>query len=362
MDTTIPITNPETVDTLLDSEPTISGYDPFDDPLDAVFTGEELVLDDVFFEEARSSITLDGMTFRYMQPPYINFENQNKAKKKIIECYNQKLFLILYGYSGSGKSTLQRQFRDKYPDFVKWIEDFDDLSPLELLKQIGNMLGVELMRKGSQAVKLRDHLRKHPGYMLMFDNVSLKKPADIDKLESLRKLNEQAHVPILFCGVQKLYDDLYDDKKLPRTCSIVSRMDEFKLTGMRRQDAGAYLAKVAKSENFNLTYPAQQALISTALNETIGGINAFITILGRCITMARATYYTTDGRTLPDKANCIQPAIPDGKEYPGAELIITPPPTPEVVTIDEYLVGRMQSEYKTHFPKIDKKNRINSTE
>ena len=118
-----------------------------------------------------------------------------------------------------------------------------------------------------------------------------------DETEQTDKLTTTAHLPIVFSGVQKLYDDLYDEKKLPRTCSIVSRMDEFQMKGMTRKDAGIYLTKVSEYENFMLTYPAQQALIATALNETIGGINAFVTVLGRCITMARAAYFTSDGRT-----------------------------------------------------------------
>ena len=73
----------------------VAGYDPFDEPLDTQFKEDELlVLDDVYFEAARNSVSLDGMTFSYLQPPYVNFENQNNAKKKIKECYNQKLFLL----------------------------------------------------------------------------------------------------------------------------------------------------------------------------------------------------------------------------------------------------------------------------
>lgn len=71
--------------------------------------------------------------------------------------------------------------------------------------------------------------------------------------------------------------------------------------------------------------------------------------------MARASYFTSDGRVLPDKTKCIRPAVPNGKEYPGAELIITLPATPETILIDEFLVSRMQSEYKTHFPKIERR-------
>lgn len=267
-------------------------------------------------------------------------------------------YILLYGYSGSGKTTLQEQFHERYPAFTFLIENFDELSPIGLLVRIGEMVGVDIIHKGSQAEKLRKHFLAHPGYMLFFDNVRIKKPGDIDKLESLRKLNERAHVPIVFSGVQKLYDDLYDDKNLPSSCNIVSRMDEFKLTGMTKQDAGMYLATVSKVENFTITYPAQQALINTALNQIIGGINAFVTILGRCITMARARYYTSEGRTIPDKAKCVRPAVPDGKSYPGAEIVLILPTTPEPVMIDEELVARMLGEYKTHFPTVKKKKNV----
>ncbi len=45
------------------------------------------------------------------------------------------------------------------------------------------------------------------------------------------------------------------------------------------------------------------------------------------------------------------PTIPEGKPYPGAELILTPPATPEPVLIDEGMVSNMLNEYKSHFPK-----------
>ena len=78
--------------------------------------------------------------------------------------------------------------------------------------------------------------------------------------------------------------------------------------------------------------------------------------------MRRGIYYTSGGRTLPDKTKCIRPAVPNGKNYPGAELILTPPITPERLTIDEYLVADMLSDYKSHFPKLEKKKTEDSTE
>ena len=92
-------------------------------------------------------------------------------------------------------------------------------------------------------------------------------------------------------------------------------------------------------------------LISTALNSQIGDIHAFTTIIGRCIPLARVMYYNLPGNHCPDNTECIRPVIPEGKTYPGAELIITPPSTPVPVTIDEVMVIRMQCEYKSRFPK-----------
>ena len=163
---------------------------------------------------------------------------------------------------------------------------------------------------------------------------------------------EDSNVSIIICGVNKLYNDLYSEKNLPLTSSIVSRLDEYELHGMNRQDAANYLGMVSQVENVKFTYPAQQALIVTALNKLVGGINALVTVLSRCVTMARAQYYKKHG--IPDKTECVRPAVPKGSNYPGAELILTLPVTLECLMIDEFLVSKMQSEYKSHFPIIEK--------
>ena len=129
-------------------------------------------------------------------------------------------------------------------------------------------------------------------------------------------------------------------------------MDEHEMRGMRRSDAGNYIEMVAREENVQFTYPAQQALISTALNSGIGGINAFTTIIGRCITLARVQYYNSPGRSIPDKTKCIRTEVPGDSAYPGAKLILTLPITPEPAQITEQMVSEMQSEYKSHFPKL----------
>ena len=54
--------------------------------------------------------------------------------------------------------------------------------------------------------------------------------------------------------------------------------------------------------------------------------------------------------------HCIRPAVAEGKTYPGAELILTPPATPEPVLIDEGMVSSMLNEYKEILPRLSLRN------
>lgn len=168
----------------------------------------------------------------------------------------------------------------------------------------------------------------------------------------LRRIHDETHVPIVLCGVPLLHKTIYASNRIDHYCSLISRMDEHEMHGMKRGDAGNYIELVAKEENVRFSYPAQQALIATALNSGIGGINAFTTVIGRCITLARVQYYNSPGRSIPDKAKGIRTEVPGDAAYPGAKLILTLPTTPEPIHISEQMVSDMQSEYKSHFPKM----------
>lgn len=320
--------------------------DPFEEPLE-----EKLILNDTYFAAARDSVTVDGMEFTFLNPPYMNFDDHIRTKRKLREAYSQHEFLLLYGYSGCGKTTVLTQFHEKYLDFVHLIPDFTSLSPAQMLVKMGDCIGLPLKQRSSEVFVLQDRLKSMGGIMYLFDEVSLDDPGSFTKLELLRKIHMDTRAPICICGVPRLYRMLYDSRRYDKYCSLITRLDEHEMRGMRREDAGNYLGMVAEREHLRFTYPAQQALIRVALSTTTGGIHAFTTIIGRCITLARVMYYKAPGHMFPDNAQCIRPAVPGGKAYPGAELILTPPATPEPVLIDEGMVNTMLSEYKSHFPK-----------
>lgn len=320
--------------------------DPFNEPLE-----EQLVRNDTYFAAARDCVTIDGMAFSFLKPPYMNFDDHLRTKRKLREAYSQHEFLLLYGYSGCGKTTVLSQFHESYPDYIHLIPDFTSLSPSQMIVKMGNSIGLPLKQRSSEVFTLQDRLKAMHGVMFLFDEVSLGDPCSFTKLEMLRKIYMETYTPICICGVPRLYRMLYDSRYYDKYCSLITRLDEHEMRGMRREDAGNYLNMVAQKENLRFAYPAQQALIRIALCTNMGGIHAFTTVIGRCITTARVLYYKAPGRSFPDNTKCVRPAVPEGKAYPGAELILTPPATPEPVLIDESLVSNMLNDYKSHFPK-----------
>lgn len=60
--------------------------DPFDKPLE-----DNLIMNDTLFEEARNSVTVDGMEYSFLKPPYMNFDDQlrtNASSGKLILSMN----------------------------------------------------------------------------------------------------------------------------------------------------------------------------------------------------------------------------------------------------------------------------------
>lgn len=379
--------------------------DPFDEALE-----DKIILDDVYFSASRDAVTLDGMQFSFIKPPYMNFDDHIRVKRKLKEAFLHHEFLLIYGYSGAGKSTVLTQFHEKYPYCIFLIKDFTSLSPsnrraagvesrirslrslffsefqllpracrhifvsilLNMTVKMGECIGLPLKQRSSEILVLQERLK---AMSCAVPALSIRAVARFTRSEYEPQIHSRDSdlfvfraiftaflyctiliclkhgTPICICDVPKLYNMLYDSRRYDKYCSLITRLDEYEMKGMRREDAGNYLNMVAEKENLKFTYPAQQALIRIALCTNLGGIHAFTTIIGRSIPTARGVYYMNKVGRIPDNIPCVRPASPDGKTYPGAELVRILPVTPEPVIIDEKIVSKLLGEYKSHFPK-----------
>ena len=43
-----------------------------------------MIINDTYFLASRDAVTLDGMQFSFMKPPYMNFEDHIQVKRKLI--------------------------------------------------------------------------------------------------------------------------------------------------------------------------------------------------------------------------------------------------------------------------------------
>ena len=142
--------------------------DPFDEALE-----DNIILDDVYFSASRDAVTLDGMQFSCIKPPYMNFYDHIRVKRKLQEAFLHHEFLLIYGYSGAGKSTVLTQFHEKYPYCIFLIKDFTSLSPSNMIVKMGEFIGLPLKQRSSEILVLQERLKAMSGVMFLFDEVAL---------------------------------------------------------------------------------------------------------------------------------------------------------------------------------------------
>ena len=99
----------------------------------------------------------------------------------------------MYGYSSCGKTTILEQFAEKYPHYVYLIKYFSYLSPMDMIVEMGKCINIPIKRRKNEIKTLINAIRYHPGIIFLFDEVK----ADPVKLSILRKIHEDAQVPIL---------------------------------------------------------------------------------------------------------------------------------------------------------------------
>ena len=144
---------------------------PFDEELE-----DNVIINDTYFLASRDAVTLDGMQFSFIKPPYMNFDDHIRVKRKLKEAFLHHEFLLIYGYSGAGKSTVLTQFHEKYPYCIFLIKDFTSLSPSNMIVKMGEFIGLPLKQRSSEILVLQERLKAMSGVMFLFDEVAIDEP------------------------------------------------------------------------------------------------------------------------------------------------------------------------------------------
>ena len=78
--------------------------DPFDEPIE-ITDDEALVFNDTYFAAARNAISIEGMEYSFLKPPYMNFDDHIKTKKKLKK---SKRYYVRVAYNTKvGKKTVK---------------------------------------------------------------------------------------------------------------------------------------------------------------------------------------------------------------------------------------------------------------
>ena len=281
----------------------------------------------------------DRKIFQPVRPPYMIFPDQSDARKALIEAYSDGSFLLLHGYAGAGKSTILQQMAIKNPENVFYFAQCSQTSPSALLGKIAEKFGLSIKQRYTEKDPVEDALKNSGRKILIFDDVVLDNDIlNFQRINMITSLYESTGQPVVICGTNALYHRLYDDRWIDKYDHIRSRLIRQEMKGMSSKDAYDYLQMMQDEENICFTMNARQALVKIATEPKYAGIRKFTMVIGRIASKARAEYYTSGGRTIPDNAKCIEQIMAPGKNESVPAFIYILPKTPDMLSISEEIV------------------------
>ncbi|GHU79646.1 hypothetical protein AGMMS49992_31860 [Clostridia bacterium] len=313
------------------------------------------MINPVFPPEEELCLIHENQKYLYMTPPYMPFDEQDAVVLRLNEAFVQHEFLLVHGYSGCGKTrTVVGRFAPDYPETVLVFDFFGYSTGTSLVVEIGDRFGMKLKQRATEINVLCERLKAHPYIMMIFDEVNatrITKRNLLEKLEILRRIYMSCDVSIVICGNSTISNELFNPMNADEYSSILSRLDDRKMTGMRSIDAEQYFSMLANIENARFTHDAKEALIKIATNPSASGIKGFVTIISRCITLSRVLYYKKKNINVNETTR-----VDDNAKRPVGNTIITLPATPEMLTIDEGMVYNHMSHKSTFYKNLpDKK-------
>jgi DNA transposition AAA+ family ATPase len=168
---------------------------------------------------------------------------------------------VVIGMPGTGKTTVAGIMRDKLPRAIK-IEAWLSMRLGDLLDEIGAGLGLELRGTlNSRTQKIIRALKQAPDTVIIVDEAEYLKKWNVEKLDVLRKIHDNAGVAVLLFGTPAIANVL----NRRDTTQLSRRMFQYTFTGARKSEITEAL------RDYNMDAAVAEHLAAIAADTAHGG-------------------------------------------------------------------------------------------
>ena len=190
---------------------------------------------------------------------------------------------IVMGMPGTGKTTVVNIVSGKIAHAIR-IEAWLSMRLGDLLDEIGTGLGLELRGTlNSRTQKIIRALRQRPDTVILVDEAEYLKKWNVEKLDVLRKLHDNAGVTILLFGTPAIANVL----NRRDTTQLSRRMFQYSFSGAKKDEIRQAL------QGYNMEQSVMERLAAMASDTAHGGMGSYTKMLLLCL-------YATQGGRITD--------------------------------------------------------------
>lgn len=198
-------------------------------------------------------------------------------------CIKHREIGVVMGMPGTGKTTVVNIVSGKIAHAIR-IEAWLSMRLGDLLDEIGTGLGLELRGTlNSRTQKIIRALRQRPDTVILVDEAEYLKKWNVEKLDVLRKLHDNAGVTILLFGTPAIANVL----NRRDTTQLSRRMFQYSFSGARKDEIRQAL------QGYNMEESVVERLAAMASDTAHGGMGSYTKMLELCL-------YATQGGRITD--------------------------------------------------------------
>lgn len=200
------------------------------------------------------------------------------------ECIREKKFGVIIGQPGAGKTTVIELVRSSHARVIV-VEAWTSMRMSDLLRKIAAGLGIGI--RGTLEEKkdqILEELTRHPDTILIVDESEYLKKWNVEKIDTLRKLQDNAGFTLLMFGTN-LFRSVISNAALPQLQSRITCFD-FPQTNPK---------EIREALNgYDIEPEAANRLAALAGNASHGGMRTYSRVLELCLYGAGGGRITMD--------------------------------------------------------------------